>query len=102
MPDLNPTPDSLHQAVHQALLAGDFDSARQLGTQLGQAIIRQASAAAPADRAAYARDGLNRLLEHLNLARVLRAHLASQVQANSAVCLYHQAPPGNHCWRFDA
>ena len=98
----NQTPDSLHEAVHKALLAGDFDSARQLGTQLGQAIIRQASALAPADRAVYVRQGLSRLQEHLNFARVLRAHLATQVQANSAACLYHQALDGSHSWLFDA
>jgi len=98
----NPTPDSLNEAVHQALLAGDFDAARNLSRALGQAIIRQASALAPTDSAVYVRQGLNRLQEHLNLARVLRAHLATQVQANSAACLYTQALGGNHSWLFDA
>jgi len=98
----NPTPDSLNEAVHQALLAGDFDAARNLSRALGQAIIRQASALAPADSAVYVRQGLNRLQEHLNLARVLRAHLATQVQANSAACLYTLALGGNHSWLFDA
>jgi hypothetical protein len=98
----NPTPDSLHEAVHKALLAGDFETARQQSTELGRAIIRQASTLAASDRAVYVRQGLNRLQEHLSFARVLRAHLASQVQANSAVCLYHQASGGSHSWRFDA
>jgi hypothetical protein len=33
---------------------------------------------------------------------VLRAHLATQVQANSAACLYNQALGGNHSWLLDA
>jgi hypothetical protein len=98
----NPNVDSLHEAVHRALAAGDFTTARQLSLELGQAIVRQASTLRPADRAAYVRQGLNRLQEHLSLARVLRAHLASQVQANSAACLYSQALGGNHSWLFEA
>ena len=93
---------SLHQEVHNALAAGDFETARRLSPELGQAIIRHASALAPTDRAPYVRQALNRLQEHLNLARVLRAHLATQVQANSAACLYHQALGGSHSWLFDA
>jgi hypothetical protein len=93
---------SLHQEVHNALAAGDFETARRLSRELGQAIIRQASALAPADRADYVRHALNRLQEHLSFARVLRAHLASQVKANSAVCLYHQASDPGNSWHFDA
>jgi hypothetical protein len=98
----HPTPESLHEAVHKALLASDFDTARHLSAKLGQAIIRQASVMPPAERADYVRQGLSRLQEHLSLARVLRAHLATQVQANSAVCLYHQASDRGNAWRFDA
>jgi len=93
---------SLHQQVHNALAAGDFETARHLSRELGQAIIRQASALAPADRAACVRDGLSRLQEHLSLARVIRAHLASQVKANSAVCLYHPTSERGNSWHFDA
>jgi hypothetical protein len=93
---------SLHQEVHNALAAGDFETARRLSPELGQAIIRHASALPAAERGAYVRQALNRLQEHLNLARVLRAHLATQVQANSAACLYNQALGGNHSWLLDA
>ncbi len=93
---------SLHQEVHNALAAGDFETARRLSHELGQAIIRHASALAPADRAAYVRQALNRLQEHLNLARVLRAHLATQVQANAAACLYNQASGRGNSWHYDA
>ncbi len=102
MPMTNPSPDLLHEAVHQALLAGDFDSVRQLSVTLGQAIIRQAYTLDRGDQAAYVRQSLNRLQEHLSFARVLRAHLASQAQANTAVFLYHQASDrAGNSWRFD-
>jgi hypothetical protein len=99
---LDPTPDFLHEAVQKALLGGDFDSARRLSAELGKAIIRHASAVAPANRAAFVREGLSRLEENLSLARVLRAHIARQVQANSAVCLYHQGSGRGNSWCFDA
>ena len=92
----------LHQEVHNALAAGDFETANRLSRELGQAIIRQGLALGPAERAAYVRQALNRLQEHLSFARVLRAHLASEVRANSAVCFYHQDPARGNSWHFDA
>jgi hypothetical protein len=98
----NPGVESLHIAVQQALAAGDFDTARQLSVQLGQTIIVEASAAAPAARAAYVQQGLSRLEEHLSLARVLRAHIATQLRANAGACLYNEASNRGNSWRFDA
>ncbi len=92
----------LHQEVHNALRLAISKPPDHLGRELGQAIIRHGSALGPADRAAYVRQALNRLQEHLSFARVLRAHLASQVRANSAVCLYHQDPARGNSWHFDA
>jgi hypothetical protein len=94
--------DRLHEELQRALTARDFETARKLSRLLGQAIIRQASAAAPRDRAALVQQGLSRLQEHLNLARVLRAHLAAQLQTNTAVCLYQANSGRGHSWRFDA
>jgi hypothetical protein len=93
---------SLHEAVHKALAAGDFETARRLSRELGQAIKREASAAAPADRAALVQQGLSRLQEHLSLARVLRAHIATHLKANAAACLYQPASPSAHSWKLDA
>ena len=98
----NLSPDSLHEAVHRALLAGHFESVRQLSIALGQAIIREASAATPAARTALVQGRLSRLQEHLSLARVLRAHLANELQMNTAVCLYQPAAGCGHSWNFEA
>ena len=97
----NPNLESLHAAVKQALTAGDFDAARQWSVKLGQAFTAQASAVPRGARGAYVQQGLRRLQEHLSLARVLRAHLATQVQANAAVCLYSEASNRGNSWRFE-
>jgi hypothetical protein len=94
--------DSLHEAIQKALLAGDFDTVRQLSTSLGQTIVREAQTAAPSERQALVQKELNRINEHLNFARVLRAHVASRLQENTAVSLYLQSSTRGHSWRFDA
>jgi hypothetical protein len=95
--------NSLHEALRRALTAGDFDKARVLGEQLGQAIIRRASAAEPSARNAIAREGSARIKEHLSLARVMRAHLSSQLQNNTAAFLYQaDSSAHDHSWRFSA
>jgi hypothetical protein len=94
--------ESLHEAIRRALNAGDFDTVRQLSGALGQAIIREARAAAPGGRQAVINKGLSRLREHLSLARVLRAHVANQLQANTTLSLYQQAGGHRHSWHFDA
>lgn len=96
-----PEPDLLHEELQRAMTARDFETVRKLSRALGQAIIRQASAAAPRDRADLVQHGLARLQEHLSLARVLRAHLAAQLQTNTAVCLYQANSSRGHSWRFD-
>jgi hypothetical protein len=98
----NHDPNFLHEAVQRALAVGDFETARQLSPALGQAIVAEACAAAPAARAACVRQALSRLEEHLSLARVLRAHLASELQANAAACRYHSASGDGHSWHFEA
>jgi hypothetical protein len=98
----NTSSESLHQAIQHALSGGDFDSVRELSVALGQAIIREAQAVAPAERSAVAEKSLGLLREHLSMARVLRAHVASHLQENTAVSLYQQPAGRGHCWGFDA
>jgi hypothetical protein len=101
-PDPDQDPDCLHQALTSALEAGDFETVQRLSVALGTAIRLELAVAAPAERVALFTQQLARLQEHLNLARVLRAHLASQVQSNTAACLYQTASGRPHSWRFDA
>jgi hypothetical protein len=97
-----PESERLNEELHRALSARDFETVRKLSRALGQEIIRQASAAPPQDRAALVQQGLSRLQEHLSLARVLRAHLAAQLQTSTAVCLYLENSGRSHSWHFDA
>jgi len=95
-------PNSLHEALRQALKAGDFDAARQLGDEIGPAIARELAAAPSAALPALFAQRIALLQENLSLARVLRAHLASQLQINTAVCLYQPASSDASSWVFDA
>ena len=100
MPNLNP--DTLDEAVSKALHVGDFEAARRLSVELGTAIRLELVAASSADRVLLFEQRIRRFQEHLSLARVLRAHVATQLQANAAACLYQPESGSNHCWRFDA
>jgi hypothetical protein len=94
--------ESLHQAIQQSLNAGDFERVSELSSALGDAIIREAQAIGPSERSAVVRKGLNRLRDHLSLARVLRAHVATKLQDNTTISLYQQCAGRSHSWRFDA
>jgi len=94
--------ESLHRAIQQALNVGDFDKTRELSAALGQAIICEARAAAPTARKAMLEESLSRLGEHLSMARVLRAHVASKLRDNTAISLYQESNRGGHSWHFDA
>jgi hypothetical protein len=93
---------SLHEALRQALKAGDFDAARQLSDALGFAIVRELEAALPTAVPSLFGQRIALLEENLSLARVLRAHLASQLQINTAVVLYQPAASCASSWGFDA
>ena len=97
-----PNTDVLNAAVSQALQAGDFEAAQRLSIDLGVAIRLELAAASPAEKPALFKQQIGHFQEHLNLARVLRAHVATQLQANAAACLYQPESGTNHCWRFDA
>lgn len=96
------TADSLHEVVSRALQAGDFIAARRLSIELGAAVRLELAAARPAERVALYQRRIGQMQEHLHLARVLRAHVASQLQSNAAASLYQTAYGSDHSWRFDA
>jgi hypothetical protein len=96
------TADSLHEVVSRALQAGDFVAARRLSIELGTAVRLELAAARPEDRVALFKRRIGQMQEHLHLARVLRAHVASQLQTNTAACLYQESSGRDYCWRFDA
>jgi hypothetical protein len=98
----DPSSESLHQAIQRALNAGDFERVSELSGALGEAIVREARAIVPSERAALVQKGLTRLRDHLSLTRVLRAHVATKLQDNTTISLYQQCAGRGHSWRFDA
>ena len=89
--------------VKAALMAGDFDAAKRLALTFGrraQADLRAAQD--PQVRGEIFIGAVARLNDALSLARVLRAHLASQLQDNSTRLLYQAEQPNRHRWQFVA
>jgi hypothetical protein len=93
------------QALAQALQTGDFPAVQAAAVEYGRGIRAQMEAADdPARRASIYHDALETLQNHLHLARVLRAHLAAQIQANAGSCLYAQpdVQADRHRWQVEA
>jgi hypothetical protein len=91
------------QAIAQALQIGDFAAAQTAALDYGRGVRAALESTAGSDsRAAIYHAALEALQNHLHLARVLRAHLAAQVQANAGSCLYAQpdAQADRHRWQF--
>jgi hypothetical protein len=92
-----------NQALASAIKTGDFEAVHPLAAAYGQSVIAELrNALTPENREAIARPALEFLNDQLHLVRVLRAHLASQLRANSATYLYQPAEPDKHRWRFEA
>jgi hypothetical protein len=78
-----------------ALEAGDFEAAERIALEYGASVV-----AAP--QPAALRQALETLNDCLHLTRVLRAHLAAQVRANSPAIEYQPASSENRHWQFEA
>jgi hypothetical protein len=93
------------QALSQALQGGDFAAAQTAAADYGREVCDALQTTGdPSRRAAIHREALETLGNHLHLARVLRAHLAAQIQANVGSCLYAQpdAQADHHGWQVEA
>ena len=84
-------------------MAGDFDSARSLALQIGSRAQHRLRAAQDAKlRTSICNSAVAQLNDALSLARVLRAHIASQLEDNSARLRYQTESPDRHRWQFIA
>jgi hypothetical protein len=79
----------------RALEAGDFETAERIAIEYGTSV-------AASGNAAVLRRALDTLNDSLHLTRVLRAHLAAQVRANSLAVEYQPAASENRLWQFEA
>jgi hypothetical protein len=90
-------------ALRHALEQGDFEAAERLAVEYGDSVLASVRANTdPASRQAVLGNALETLNECLHLTRVLRAHLATQVRDNSAVCQYQPPEGQRRAWQFDA
>ena len=82
------------EQLARTLEAGDFEAAESLAVEYGDAAL-------VAGNATVLRQALDTLNNFLHLARVLRAHLAEQVRANSPAIEYQLSAAENPRWQFE-
>jgi hypothetical protein len=83
------------EQLTRALTAGHFEEAERLATAFGDNAIA-------AGNAVVLRQALDTLNDCLHLTRVLRAHLAEQVRANSLAVEYQPAAEESRRWQMEA
>jgi hypothetical protein len=87
------------EQLTSALKAGDFEAAERIAIEYGHSVAAEMQAGGDT---AVLRQALDTFNDHLHLARVLRAHLAAQVHANSLAVEYQPAAPQGRHWQFEA
>jgi hypothetical protein len=87
----------------RALEAGDFETAERVAIEYGESVAAQMQTSDDtAGKAVVLRQALDTLNNCLHLARVLRAHLAAEVRANSPALEYQPAASEDRHWQFEA
>ena len=86
--------DMQAEQLTRALEAGDFERAERLAIEYGDSALT-------AGNATVLRQALDTLNDSLHLTRVLRAHLAEQVRANSPAIEYQPSAAENPRWQFE-
>jgi len=91
---------SSSEELKNALLNRDFERAQSLISAWGEEISWSVKAASgPAERYRILEDARSFLEQHLYLARVVRAHIATELKANSASFLYANTELEQPRWR---
>jgi hypothetical protein len=83
----------------RALEAADFEMAERIAVEYGDSVAAEIRAGG---NIAVLRQALDTFNDSLHLTRVLRAHLAAQVRANSLAVEYQPAASENRHWQFEA
>jgi hypothetical protein len=87
------------EQLMRALEAGDFELAERIAIEYGNSIAAEVRADGDI---AVVRQALDTFNDSLHLTRVLRAHLAAQVHANSPAVEYQPAASEGRHWQFEA
>jgi hypothetical protein len=91
------------EQLTRALEAGDFEMAEHIAIEYAASVAAQMQTSDDtAGKAVVLRQALDTLNNGLHLARVLRAHLAAEVRANSPALEYQRAASEGRHWQFEA
>jgi hypothetical protein len=91
------------QELKTALANHDFDRAQALVPEWGKMVLTDMRSASGEAELRRILDGALAFAEdHVHLARVIRAHIASDLEANSASFLYRDADLEQHRWQLKA
>lgn len=87
--------------ISAALLDRDFERARLLANEWRELVIANVNdASKEAERSAIFNNAISLGEMSLHLARVVRAHIALELQANSALYLYNNPDLERHDWQL--
>lgn len=102
MPPSKLTTKHAAETLHGLLETGQFDSALSVIEDYGSSLIEAAAnAPTPAERAAVLQAAADNLREHLHLARIMRAHIYTQLTVTQRVASYQNAPQLESSWNLE-
>jgi hypothetical protein len=94
--------ETVAEQLKHAIESGDFDTANVLVKQYGRAVSQEFhECATPEGKKAVVDQALAFLHDRLHLARVVRAHIASRLQAATGSSCYQSSTARYSTWRVD-
>ncbi len=87
------------EQLTRALESGDFEAAERIAIEYGNSVAAELRTGGDT---AVLRQALDAFNDNLHLTRVLRAHLAAQVHANSPAVEYQPVASESRHWQFEA
>ena len=91
----------LNERLTATIEAGSFESAPQLVEQLGAALQLRLQTAPPSDLVPTFEAALGQLRAQLELAQVVRSHLASYLTSVLSESLYSATVSEQHTWSYE-
>jgi hypothetical protein len=88
------------ERLRRAIESGDFQSAPALAEEYVETVRREIEITPARERAALAEQACSFLEDRLHLARVMRAHIASELRVASGVASYQNAGPAGNTWEI--
>ena len=94
--------NELAERLRHAIETGSFERATSLAQSYGDLIkTRLRAAKTPAEREAIASEASAFLQDRLHLARVMRSHIATEIDAAVRLASYSNTHHSENTWRLD-